>query len=98
VARQQTQLGYARLAACHSAKDWFIVDRAHLENSFRGKVALLAFTREKRAKIPLVVNTPGALRRQLSKSAKSNPELNGSVAKNEQMQNLWRQKVDFVVR
>lgn len=96
--RLETELGYDRLAASRSPKDWFIADRAHLESSFRGRVDLLAFTPDEISKIPLVLKRLATAPRKLSKAAKSIPELDGSVVRNERLQHSWREKVEFIMR
>ena len=96
--RLGTEHGYDRLAATRSPRAWFIADRAHLESSFRGRVDLLAFTPDEISKIPLVLKRLAVGSRKLSKAARSIPELNGSVVRNERLENSWREKAEFIMR
>lgn len=92
--------GYSQLQYGNpwSNYQWFIADRRHLNESFRGKVQLLAFSVEQIIQMPYLLRALGCDGRRLSKAAKSVPVTKGSVNLHQEYIASLRPKAHFILR
>jgi hypothetical protein len=90
--------GYDSLEDGKAASPWFISDRKDFEDSFMGKVPLLAFGWETNQKFKGLFATMGLGSRVLSASAKDSPVVGGFRTHHRAYTKLLRRKVDFMVR
>ena len=88
--------GYSELR--YGSWPWYIADRHHLNESFRGKVHLLAFTVEQILQMPRLLKALGWDARRLSKAAKSVPVTQGSVHLHQEYMASLRSKANFILR
>ncbi|KIX05483.1 uncharacterized protein Z518_06355 [Rhinocladiella mackenziei CBS 650.93] len=86
------------LGCAKNSTPWFIADRTHLFESFRGIVPLLAFEVEDILKMPLLLRKLGGDRRRLTRAATSIAESIGSTRPNLVYQKDLRSRSDFIAR
>jgi hypothetical protein len=77
---------------------WFIADRVHLEESFKGKVPLLAFTVEDVSRMTRLLRKLGVEGRKLTKAAKSIPTTQGNATPDRAYKESLLVKIDFILR
>jgi hypothetical protein len=90
--------GNHELKNANKATEWFVADRVPLRESFDGLIPLLYMNSDDIAQLPKVVKALGLDPRKLSKSAKSVPKTVGVVRTNPELTQLFRTRVDFIVR
>jgi hypothetical protein len=91
-------IGNHELSNANKATEWFIADRVPLSESFDGLIPLLCFSSDDIAQLQKVVKALGLQTRKLSRSAKSVPKTVGDVRSNPKITQLFRTRVDFIVR
>jgi hypothetical protein len=89
---------YGVLEWSDSAFEWFIADRVHLLESFKGLVPLLALSVEDIEKLPLSLRTLGVEKRRLTKSATSVPSTRGPTVPDPFHTQSFRAKAEFILR
>jgi len=77
---------------------WFIADRAHLLDSFRARLPLVAFQVEDVLKMPLLMRKLGVDKRRLTRAITSIAKTTGTTRPSLNYQEQLRSKVDFIAR
>jgi hypothetical protein len=93
-----TASGYTDLRRTEYPPNWFIADRVHLEESFRGRIPLLAFSVEDVSRMTRLLKKLGVEGRKLTKAARSIPTTRGAVSPDEVYKDSLLGKVDFILR
>jgi hypothetical protein len=97
--RQHAPMGeYDYLRKGISSNDWFIADRRHLEESFKGKIPLLALTINDIGEMKRLFKALNVEWRKLTNAAKAVPTIVGSSVINQEYTDLFRTKVDAILR
>jgi hypothetical protein len=89
---------YDHFRKASSPKDWFIADRQHLEDSFRGKIPLLALSVDDVTKLKCLPKALNIEWRKLTNRAKVTAETEGSINIMEDYTTAFRAKVDYILR
>ncbi|KAF8849225.1 hypothetical protein BDZ45DRAFT_240473 [Acephala macrosclerotiorum] len=80
------------------SSEWFIADTATFRTIFAGVVPLLDIKVDHLAQMDQLLGKLGLKSRLLTEQAKSVPKIQGVVALNQELTNLFRSKVDFFIR
>lgn len=78
--------------------EWFIADTATFRTIFAGVVPLLDIKVDHLAQMDQLLGKLGLKSRFLTEQAKSTPRTQGVVALNQELTDLFRSKVDFIIR
>ena len=89
---------YDRLDSSNSPDPWFIADRPHLYESFRGLAPLMAVSVEDAEGLSELVGVLNLGRLKLSKRVKSIPTTQGIVTADPGLTTSLRSKADFIIR
>lgn len=86
------------LCCAKSMSSWFVADRTHLLESFRGVVPLLAFQVDDVLKMPLLIRKLGGDKRRLTRAATSIALTVGTTRLHPACQTDLRSRADFIAR
>lgn len=81
-----------------SLSEWFIADCTHLEESFRGKLPMLAFSVGDTGRIKRLLRMTGAENRKLSHAARGDAETVGNPRHWQDYTDTLRSKVNSILR
>jgi hypothetical protein len=81
-----------------SYSEWFIADTAPFRTIFAGVVPLLDIKVQDLPQMEETLRRIGLKRRKLSKLATSVPRTEGAVELNQELTDIFRSKVDFIIR